>query len=131
MVMDIMYGQQKVGSGKVVKSGLYYEIHCRCFVEEGGFHRIHIRGSSGSADLGICLRKENMLYVDKRVPQHALGSRLLSISVSRGWDYDREEGILLELGRPFDKFPDLECAILMTNNRKSYLAGRLCGDDIS
>lgn len=130
MDISVIYDERIVGSAKVNKCGLYYKIHCACCVKEPGFHRAYAKGDSGTVDLGICLRKGDILYLDKSVPQRVLGACLQTILLKQEQRVSKVVPLMLGPQIPFSEFPDLELAILKNENGKSCLLIRFSRDNI-
>jgi hypothetical protein len=125
----IFSGEEKIGAVVVQQQGLYYRISCRCNLT--GSVRYKLLASCGnlSADLGLCIPKDNQFGVDTAIPVKRLGHGELSFRLVP--KHSRVEGdfVTVSADEPFGYIQQLQKAHLV--HREGVVGIALCGDQSS
>ena len=83
---EIKYGDMPVGTARIEKQGLYLSFSCRCRLPEEGMYRIHVISGVSREDLGICIPKDGVFGMDKKIPAKRLGTGSLEfVLVPKDW----------------------------------------------
>ena len=77
--IDIYLGDKQVGSGKISREGLYYNISCRYSFSGKVMYRLILQSPKGIHDLGICIPEQGQYILQKRIPISKVGEGDLSI----------------------------------------------------
>ena len=108
----IFSGEEKIGNVLVQQQGLYYRIRCRCDLTGAVRYKLIASCGSNTADLGLCVPKDNRFGVDTAIPVKRLGQGELSFSLVP--KHSRVEGnfIAVSADEPFGYVRQLQQAHL-------------------
>ena len=115
MDYPVYLGENKFGTAKVSREGLYYRIRCICDRTDSTPLRIKAKAEH-SVDLGLCVPVGDCYGVEVRIPIKRLGSGALHFFVEK--KETSEEWISISQDEPFMHIARLKNAYLLTRNGK-------------
>ncbi len=92
---DIMANGKIVGRADVVPCGLYYDVHCKCNLQDG-IVRIVAKCVDRRENIGICVPSNGKMVIQTRIPQ----KRLCSLQGFEAVCQMAEEWIAITEGKP-------------------------------
>lgn len=68
MKFDIQLQNAAVGFAEIAKSGLYYTIHCTCYIPDKDIYKVQLSTNNQQINLGVCIPKAGCFQLEKRIP---------------------------------------------------------------
>ena len=97
MVYEISYGDRSIGTVRLTKKGLYYEISCRDCLKLP--HRIEMRCGGKQYDLGVCVPYDDGYGFIKHIPVKHIGDGSMEFAAKTS--EFKERFIEVKQDRPF------------------------------
>lgn len=105
--MNVSLDGRVVGTVKIQKIGLYYQICCRCKLPAGKLYRLKAICERNTVDLGICVPLEDDFAVDKRIPVKYLNIGNITFHLIANGEESNDIFIPLETEKPFSNLQNI------------------------
>ena len=109
---ELYLNEHIVGSVYMEKSGLYWQITCKCNLPGTGIYRVRVLSNTTQTDLGICVPLDSCFGIKTRIPAKYLGEGELSFLVVSQEQEKNNQFIPIDSQRPFDHISRLRNAYL-------------------
>ncbi len=107
---DVTYLDRPVGTVKVTRDGLYYNIRCKCRICIG-VHKLYAESEKGRILIGALYPNDGFYEIDKRISAKTLGLDIQAFYVN---PINEEQCNIYEISedQPFIQLPQIENACL-------------------
>ena len=113
---EIFLENRAVGKAQLGREGLYYRVKCLCRLPDRSIHRIFVKCSGETIDLGICVPVCGGFGLETRVPAKNLYSQDCKfLAVGKG-THEKVSLIVLTEGKPFAYLERLHEATFRISN---------------
>lgn len=123
MEYPVYLGEEKVGTARVDKEGLYYRIKCVCHQTDSVPFRITARAEH-SIDLGLCIPDGDSSGLQVRIPAKRLGEGNPKFFIGTRHDELPEKWVPVSSEEPFADIAKLKNAYMVLHNGKTGIAFR-------
>lgn len=116
------------GTAQVCRSGLYYEVRCRCAALPEGMWELVADSESGRSVLGLLAPGHGGMELLRRIPVKQLGGRQIRFCLRRR-GVEAASQIPVKSGSPFPRLQDLGQAYLVARGRIAFKNFREKGEN--
>lgn len=108
---DVYLEQEVVGTVRMTRSGLYYQIECLCEIPGQPMLRLLLVSDSGTLDLGTCVPMDKLFGVRTKLPVKKLGRSGLRFYLAERGKQEDAQFVPVFADRPFAYLDKLESCV--------------------
>lgn len=118
MICDILMADKPIGTARIKKEGLYYNIHCTCKLSGAVICRLVACCGSKQQDLGICVPMNGQFGVQTKIPVKRLGEGAMVIRVEPNHGDVSKRFVPIRAEEPFAYIDKLQNAYFAFRNKQ-------------
>ncbi len=113
-VYDVFLFDRPIGTAKVTRTGLYYNITCKCHICES-VYKLYADSEKGTVLIGVFYPNDGWYEINKRISVKSLGMDIHTFRVN---PLNEEQDSFYEISedQPFPHLPQIEKACLVIKN---------------